>query len=33
MRKLTIMEHIPLDGVIQLSNDDGDFPYSDWTAP
>jgi dihydrofolate reductase len=26
------MEHISLDGVIQHS-DDGDFAYSDWTAP
>jgi dihydrofolate reductase len=33
MRKLTIMEHISLDGVIQHSADDDDFPYSDWTAP
>src|ERR1700693_4716534 len=33
MRKLKIMEHISLDGVIQHSADDGDFPYSDWTAP
>jgi dihydrofolate reductase len=33
MRKLTIIEHISLDGVIQHSADDGDFPYSDWTAP
>jgi dihydrofolate reductase len=33
MRKLTITEHISLDGVIQNSADDGDFPYSDWTAP
>jgi dihydrofolate reductase len=33
MRKLRIMEHISLDGVIQHSADDGDFPYSDWTAP
>jgi dihydrofolate reductase len=33
MRKLKIMEHISLDGVIQVSGDDGDFPYSDWTAP
>src|ERR1700732_2453156 len=24
---------ISLDGVIQHSADDGDFPYSDWTAP
>ena len=33
MRKLTVMEHISLDGVIQHSADDGDFPYSDWTLP
>ena len=33
MRKIKIMEHISLDGVIQHSADDGDFPYSDWTAP
>jgi dihydrofolate reductase len=33
MRKLKILEHISLDGVIQHSNDDDDFPYSDWTAP
>jgi hypothetical protein len=33
MRELKIMEHISLDGVIQHSSDDGDFPYSDWTAP
>ena len=32
MRKLKIMEHISLDGVIQSSGED-DFPYSDWTAP
>jgi dihydrofolate reductase len=33
VRKLKIIEHISLDGVIQHSADDGDFPYSDWTAP
>ena len=33
MRKLKIMEHISLDGVIQHSADGDDFPYSDWTAP
>ena len=36
MRKLKIMEHISLDGVIQTSADpkaDSDFPYGDWTAP
>jgi dihydrofolate reductase len=32
MRKLTIMEHISLDGVIQSSGEDN-FPYSDWTMP
>jgi dihydrofolate reductase len=33
MRKLKIIEHISLDGVIQHSADDGDFPYSGWTVP
>ncbi|HZQ44259.1 MAG TPA: dihydrofolate reductase family protein [Acidobacteriaceae bacterium] len=33
MRKLKLIEHISLDGVIQHSADDDDFPYSDWTAP
>ena len=33
MRRLKIVEHISLDGVIQHSADDGDFPYSDWSAP
>ncbi len=36
MRKLKLIEHISLDGVIQLSagpGEDGDFPYGDWTAP
>ncbi len=33
MRRLRIVEHISLDGVIQHSADGGDFPYSDWTAP
>ncbi len=33
MRKLKIMEHMSLDGVIQHSADNGDFPYGDWTAP
>ncbi len=33
MRKLKIIEHISLDGVIQHSADDGDFPYSGWIAP
>jgi dihydrofolate reductase len=33
MRKIKIIEHISLDGVIQVSGEDGDFPYGDWTAP
>ena len=33
MRRLRIVEHISLDGVIQHSADDGDFPYSNWTTP
>jgi hypothetical protein len=33
MRKLKIMEHISLDGVIEVSAEDSAFPYGDWTAP
>ena len=33
MRKLRIFEHISLDGVIQHSADDNDFPYGEWTVP
>jgi dihydrofolate reductase len=33
MRKLKIIEHISMDGVIQHSGDDGDFPYGEWTVP
>jgi dihydrofolate reductase len=33
MRKLRIVEHISLDGVIQHSSDGDSFPYADWTAP
>jgi dihydrofolate reductase len=33
VRTLKIIEHISLDGVIQHSADDDDFPYTDWTAP
>jgi len=33
VRKLRLVEHISLDGVIQHSADDDGFPYSDWTAP
>ena len=33
MRKLKIILHISLDGVVQMtSGPDGDFPYGDWTA-
>ena len=33
MRKVKIIEHISLDGVIQVSGEDGGFLYGDWTAP
>ena len=33
MRKLKIIEHISLDGVIQVSGACGNFPYGDWAAP
>ena len=35
MRKLKIIEHISLDGVIQVSGSpaEDEFPYGDWTAP
>ena len=35
MRKLKILEHISLDGVIEIrgSGGDSDYPYGDWTAP
>jgi dihydrofolate reductase len=33
MRKLKIIEHISLDGIIQHSDDADGFAYSDWTAP
>ena len=32
MRKLKIIEHMSLDGVIQSSGED-DFPYAEWTVP
>src|SRR5207248_8375540 len=32
MRKLKIMEHISLDGVLQHPAGDGDFPYGAWTT-
>lgn len=36
MRKLRIIEHISLDGVIQApggKGEDGDYPYGGWSAP
>jgi dihydrofolate reductase len=34
MRKLKIIEHISLDGILQTTSAPGDdFPYGDWTAP
>jgi dihydrofolate reductase len=35
MRKLKILEHISLDGVIEIrgSGEDEGYPYGDWTAP
>lgn len=33
MRTIRIIEHISLDGVIQISNEDDGFPYENWTAP
>ncbi len=33
MRNLKIMEHTSLDGVIQQSADDDDFPFREWTVP
>ena len=33
MRNLRIFEHISLDGVIQASADENNFPYSDWSGP
>ena len=34
MRKIKIIEHMSLDGVIQTTGEDDDgFPYGDWTAP
>ena len=33
MRTLKIIEHMSLDGVIQNSADDDEFPHGDWSAP
>jgi dihydrofolate reductase len=32
LRKLRIFEHTSLDGVIQVSAGESNFPYGDWTA-
>lgn len=33
MRKLRVFEHTSLDGVIQVSAENDDFPYGNWTGP
>ena len=33
MRRVRIFEHISLDGVIQASADENNFPYGDWSGP
>lgn len=36
MRRITIIEHITLDGIIQAPggpDEDGDYPYGGWAAP
>lgn len=33
MKKLKVMEHFSLEGVVRHSCDSDDFPNSDWTAP
>jgi hypothetical protein len=33
MRKIRFIEQISLDGVIQQSADENDFPYSNWSPP
>jgi dihydrofolate reductase len=33
MRKLKIIEHVSLDGVIQASSEGTEFPHDDWTVP
>jgi dihydrofolate reductase len=33
MRTVRIIEHISLDGVIQITEEDDGFPYENWTAP
>ncbi|QUQ70980.1 dihydrofolate reductase family protein [Kutzneria sp. CA-103260] len=33
MRTLRFIQHISLDGVIQQTADENDFPHSEWTVP
>lgn len=33
MRRLKVIEHVSLDGVVQHSVDGDDFPYPDWNVP
>jgi dihydrofolate reductase len=33
MRTIRIIEHISLDGVIQVTSENDGFPYENWTAP
>lgn len=33
MRTLKIVEHVSLDGVVQHTADENDFPYADWNTP
>ncbi len=33
MRKIKIIEHITLDGVIQVGDNDSGFAYGDWSGP
>jgi dihydrofolate reductase len=33
MRTIKLFEHISLDGVIEVSGENADFPYGEWTAP
>jgi dihydrofolate reductase len=33
MRKLRIFEHTSLDGIVQHTEDENSFPYSNWSVP
>ena len=33
MRTIKVIEHISLDGVIEVTSEGDDFPYQNWTAP